>query len=262
MTGDHCEKGAEQFREFEVDGQRIAAGIHIPARAPGPGVLMCHGLTGQRMEAHFLFVTAARALCAKGFNVLRFDFRGSGESAGRFRDMTISGEIDDTLAALQVLRAERTVDRQRVALIGLSMGGLVAACAAARDGDVAALVLWSAAADMGELIRDRWQMPTEPGAGAREYYEHGAFEIGAEFLQDAMHVNPLEEIAQFDGPTLVVHGDEDQTVPLDHARRYMDAIPADDARIHVIAGADHTFATVAHEREVIAETVRFLRDRV
>ncbi|MFP4248011.1 MAG: alpha/beta hydrolase [Armatimonadota bacterium] len=261
MTGECCETTAEQFREFHVDGLRIAAGIHIPARTPAPGVLMCHGFTGQRMEAHFLFVRAARALCAEGFNVLRFDFRGSGESAGRFRDMTISGEIEDTLAALMVLRAEPTVDERRIALIGLSMGGLVAACAAARDGDVGALALWSAAADMGELIRDRWQMPTEPGASAREYYEHGAFEIGAGFLRDAMRVKPLEEIAQFEGAALVVHGDDDQTVPLEHARRYMDAIPAGDARLHVVAGADHTFATVAHEAEVIAETVAFLRDR-
>ncbi|MBD3293779.1 MAG: alpha/beta hydrolase, partial [Armatimonadia bacterium] len=78
----------EQFREFEVDGHRIAASIHIPDTTPAPGVVMCHGFTGQRMEAHFLFVKAGRAMCEAGLNVLRFDFRGSGESDGRFRDMT------------------------------------------------------------------------------------------------------------------------------------------------------------------------------
>jgi uncharacterized protein len=262
MIEDQHEHTTEQFREFDVDGERIAASIHIPRQTPAPGVLMCHGFTGQRMEAHFLFVKAARALCAEGFVVLRFDFRGSGESGGSFRDMTISGEIEDAIAALQVLRAEPGVDARRVALIGLSMGGLIAACTAARDGEVGALVLWSAAADMGELIRDRWQMPTESGAGTCKYYEHGAFEIGAGFMQDAMRVKPLEEIAQFHGAALIAHGDDDQTVPLTHARRYMAAIPGGDARLYVVEDADHTFATVAHESDVIAETVRFLSDRI
>ena len=250
----------EQFREFEVNGERIAASIHIPDQTPAPGVVMCHGFTGHRGEAHFLFVKTARALCSAGYNVLRFDFRGSGDSEGRFRDMTISTEIEDALEALQVMRAEPTVDADRVALIGLSLGGLVAACTAARDGNVRALVLWSAVADMEELITNRWQMPTDPDGP--EYFEHGAFEIGAEFLRDTVRVKPLQEIANFEGPVLVVHGDEDGSVPLEHAHRYIDAVPSDDARLYVVEGGDHTFSTVALEKEVIAETERFLQDRL
>lgn len=252
----------EQFRAFEVDGDRIAASIHIPDQTPAPGLVMCHGFTGQRTEAHFLFVKAARALCGAGLNVLRFDFRGSGESDGRFRDMTISREIEDALEALRVIRAEPDVVAERVGLLGLSLGGLVAACAASRDGDVRALVLWSAVADMEGLVRDRWAMSTEPGADARDYYEHGPHEIGAAFVQDALRVRPLEEIAQFAGPVLVVHGDNDQSVPLAHARRYMNAVGPDDARLLVVPGADHTFSTVALERQVIQATQAWLSDRL
>lgn len=253
----------EQFRELKVDGQRIAASMHLPDATPAPGVVMCHGFTGQRMEAHFLFVKAARAMCRAGLNVLRFDFRGSGESEGRFRDMTISSEIADALAALDVMRAEPTVDGERIGLLGLSLGGLVAACAAARDSDVTALVLWSAVADIQELVRDRWQMPTEPGPpGGRDYYEHGPHQIGADFVQDALTVNPLEEVARFDRPVLVVHGDEDQSVPLEHARRYIDAVASHDARLFEVEGADHTYSTVALERTVINVTTQFLTDRL
>ncbi|MFW5867933.1 MAG: alpha/beta hydrolase [Armatimonadota bacterium] len=251
----------EQFREFEVSGERIAATIHIPDGTPAPGVLMCHGFTGHRGEAHFLFVKAARSFCHAGLSVLRFDFRGSGESDGRFRDMTIGTEIEDALEALRVMRAEPGVDADRIALVGLSLGGLVAACTAARDGHVRALALWSAVADMEELIADRWQMPTEPDAEEPEYFEHGAFEIGAGFLHDAVRVKPLEEIVRYAGPVLVVHGDADDVVPLDHARRYMHAVGSDDARLHVVERGDHTFSTPALEREVIGVTEDFLRDR-
>jgi hypothetical protein len=177
--------------------------------------------------------------------------------------MTISSEIADALVALDELRGEPTVDEERVGLVGLSLGGLVAACTAARDGGVSALVLWSAVANMEELVRDRWQMPAEPGApGARDYYEHGPHEIGAEFLRDALEVKPLEEIPQYSGPVLVVHGDDDQSVPLEHAHRYMDAITSEDASLLVVEDADHTYSSVSLEQIVIEATTGFLADRL
>ncbi len=241
----------------------MAATVHIPDDTPAPGVVMCHGFTGHRIEAHFLFVKAARALCEAGLSVLRFDFRGSGESAGRFRDMTIEREIEDTLRALEVLRGEETVDAERVGLLGLSLGGLVAACTAGRDDRVRALALWSAVADMAELIKERWQVPLEPDAlDVHESFAHGAHEIGAGFVLDCLRVRPLREIQRYDGPALVVHGHEDETVPVEHADRYADAIPSDDITLRIIDGADHTYGTVAHEREVIAATRKWFGEQL
>ena len=253
----------EQFRELRIGDERIAATIHIPEATPAPGLVMCHGFTGHRIEAHFLFVKAARAFCEAGLNVLRFDFRGSGESDGRFRDMTIGGEIDDALVALEALRAEPTADPDRIGLLGLSLGGLVAACAAGRDGNVRALVLWSAVAEMAELVEARWRMPIRADRiDPRGCYDHGAHEIGAGFLLDCARINPLQEVTGHSGPVLVVHGSDDLAVPPQHARRYMSAVPSDDARLHVIPGADHTFSTVELERRVIDLTRDWLADRL
>ncbi len=253
----------EQFREFRVGGQRLAASIHIPEQTPGPGLVMCHGFTGHRIEAHFLFVKAARAFCDAGLNVLRFDFRGSGESEGAFREMTIEGEIEDALAALQLLRGEPTVAASRVGVLGLSLGGLVAACAAARDGDVKALVLWSAVASMADLVRERWSSAEARGSlELRGYYEQGAFEIGAGFIAGAPVVNPLREVKQYHGPALILHGDEDESVPVAHAQMYADALPGDDTTTHTILGADHTYATVPWECEAIEVSRDWLAERL
>ena len=78
----------EQCREFLSAGQRVVATLHLPPTGPAPGVVMCHGFTGHRIEAHFLFVKAARALCAAGLAVLRFDFRSG--RARVSRDLTVS----------------------------------------------------------------------------------------------------------------------------------------------------------------------------
>jgi pimeloyl-ACP methyl ester carboxylesterase len=245
----------EQCRELRIGNQRIAATIHLPEQTPAPGVVMCHGFTGHRIEAHFLFVKAARAFCEAGLNVLRFDFRGSGESDGLFREMTIGGEIEDALVALEALRSEPTVQRDRVGLLGLSLGGLVASCAAGRAGDVRALALWSAVADLEEIARSRWEVPADADDIAPDFVrEIGPHEIGDGFARDSLRIKPLKEIAGHPGPVLVVHGTNDQSVPLGDAHRYMDAIPSANATLRVIEGADHTFSTVALEHEVIGLT--------
>lgn len=251
----------EQCREFLSAGQRVVATLHLPPTGPAPGVVMCHGFTGHRIEAHFLFVKAARALCAAGLAVLRFDFRGSGESEGEFRDLTVSGEIADALAALQFMRAEPAVDADRIALLGLSLGGLVAACAAARAEGVRALVLWSAVADPTAVFAERF-------AGARDeldrrgYVEHGPYEIGAGFVAELEQIDPCAEVRAYHGPALVTHGSADQSVPVGHADLYLGALPGTDTTKYIVPDADHTFSSVAWEREVIGVTRNWLVERL
>jgi pimeloyl-ACP methyl ester carboxylesterase len=233
----------QQFRQFEVKGQTIAASLHVPETTPAPGVVMCHGFTGSRTEAHFLFVKAAREMCAAGMNVLRFDFRGSGESDGTFAKMTIEGEIADAMAAVEFL--------------------CVAACAAARSERVRALVLWSAVADLMGIFSAREDWDELQAAAERDgYVDHGAFRIGKGFYDDCRRVDPLMELAGFGGPALIVHGSEDHTVPPSHDDMYIDALPGEDKRKHIVAGSDHTFSSVAWEREAIGVTREWLAERL
>ncbi len=82
----------EVYTSFASAGETVAAVLHVPESTPAPGVIMCHGFTGHKAETHRLFVHTARDFAAHGLAVLRFDFRGSGDSAGDFRDMTITRE--------------------------------------------------------------------------------------------------------------------------------------------------------------------------
>jgi hypothetical protein len=131
---------------FDVDGQRCHGMLHLPlgATAPVPAVLMLHGFTGQRMEPHRLFVLFSRLLAEHGMASLRFDFRGSGESEGSFDQMTVSRELEDVSAAYTFLGQRPEIDPQRLGLLGLSMGGMMAALSAPRH-RFAALGLWAPA---------------------------------------------------------------------------------------------------------------------
>ena len=112
---------------FRNKGELVAGTLHLPDnRRRCPGVLMCHGFTGQKSESHFYLVALSRRLAEAGIASLRFDFRGSGESEGEFEDMTPLEEVSDARAALRQLAGIARVDERRLGIFGWSLGGLVA----------------------------------------------------------------------------------------------------------------------------------------
>lgn len=235
-------------------GKRLRGMIHLPRRARRrqgvPGVVFFHGFTGDRMESHWIFVKCARRLELGGIASLRFDFYGSGESEGEFRQATLQGEIADAKAAVAFFRKQKGIDPERMGLCGLSLGGAIAATLAKRS-RARALVLWAALAHPGELRRlaERTTRPL-PGGG-REY---GGHEVSPRFLKNAGEVRPLEALGRFRGPTLIIHPEKDEYLPLHHPRDLFCASGAEIKEKIIIPGADHTFTSLAWEREVIAQT--------
>jgi pimeloyl-ACP methyl ester carboxylesterase len=234
------------------EGEAIFGVLHLPSGGPVPGVVMCHGFTGHKAETHRLFVNAARDFAGHGLAVLRFDFRGSGDSGGEFREMTISREIADAKAALDYLCSRSEVDASRVGVLGLSMGGCVAACLAGRDARVKALVLWAALAHPGRITARLL-----PDFGDKESFDMNGWEIGRAFVEDGRSVDPLEEIRRYAGPALIVHGSQDETVPPSDADEYREALGAR-SKLHLVEGAGHVFSSVAWKAEAIALSRDFL----
>jgi dienelactone hydrolase len=107
------------------------------------GVVLCNPIGDDLIRAHRAFRHLAEVLASAGFPVLRFDFGGTGDSAGDERDPDrVSTWRGDVLRAAGELRARSGV--QPVAFLGLKLGGTLAALAAEDFGGVDALVLWGA----------------------------------------------------------------------------------------------------------------------
>ncbi len=250
---------AEHFVQFQVEGQAIYGMLHLPERKGRlPAVAMCHGFTGNRIEAHRLFVKKARFLAANGIVALRFDFRGSGESEGEFEQVTVSSEITDALAAIDFLRKQPEIDPDRIGLIGLSLGGCVATCAAARNGKIRALVLWAAVADLKGSFVQRMQPEVKELLEKQGWLDFGGWKVSKAFFNDAAQIDPLREALRYDGAVLIIHGANDPIVPVDHAHRYHAAFRCT-KKLHIIPEADHTFARINWEEEVMQVTLEWLR---
>jgi dipeptidyl aminopeptidase/acylaminoacyl peptidase len=249
----------ERFVEFpNPSGKTLRGMLHLPFASPkagAPGVVFFHGFTGDRMEPHWIFVKCSRALADAGIASLRFDFYGSGESDGEFREMSLRGEIADGRAAASFFRSQKGIDPERVGLLGLSLGGTVAA-ALAPSVKAKALALWSAVAHTDRLRelaeQSAKKVPGKPGA-----YEYDCHEISPRLVEDILKVDPIRHLARYKNPTLIIHADKDEAIPLSHARDFFQASGADAKEMAVVAGADHVFTSVPWEREVILRTIEW-----
>jgi len=245
--------------EFLTGGGKTLRGVlHLPAAAasaPAPAVVLFHGFTGNRMESHWMFVKCSRALAQAGIASLRFDFYGSGESDGEFRQMTLSGELAAGRAAVAFLRKQAGIDPQRVGLLGLSLGGTVAACLAP-GAEAKSLVLWSAIAHtrrLGELMKKTTRkIPGKPGA-----FEYDGRELHPRLMEDVLKVEPIRHLVQYKGPTLIIHPEKDELVPVSHARDFFHAARSESKEVVIIRGADHVYTAVPWEQEVITRTVQW-----
>ncbi len=247
----------EVYTSFECGGETVAAVLHTPDQTPAPGVIMCHGFTGHKAETHRLFVQAARDFAAHGLAVLRFDFRGSGDSAGDFRDMTITREVEDARAALGFLASRPEVDGGRLGALGLSLGGCVAACTAGRDDRVKALVLWSALAHPTRLA-NRFR---EAFQGEAQVMDYDGWDIGRGLMEDADAVKPLEDIRAYRGPALILHGTKDESVLPSDAEDFSAALDGR-ATLHFVSGADHVYSSFTWKEEVITRSRDFLLEHL
>lgn len=249
---------------FENEGEQLVGMVHEPAEDGGakPGVVMLHGFTGNRIEQHQMFVKTARKLAQAGFYVLRFDFRGSGESQGQFIRMTVSGEISDALAAIRWFKENTGVDPNQIAVLGLSMGGCVAAYTAVQS-DVKALVFWSGVAKPVEVFAQ--DAPYEVMLNQVKqtgYLDFKGWKVGYPFVEELHSLDPLEVVREYIGPILVVHGSKDPVVPVEHGQCYYEEAGSEDKEMIIIGDADHTYNKTEWEQEVITKTTNWLLSKL
>ncbi len=248
---------------FHNKGQYLNGVLHSPAdsNALCPAVVFFHGFTGTKVEPHRIFVKTARELTDLGFYALRFDFRGSGDSEGDFSEMTIGGEISDAIKSIDVLTAMPGVDPERIGILGLSMGGCVAACVSGRDARVKSAVLWAPLSDDPPDRREEILARSKHTPTPEEIAQSNANVVGKAFYEELPNISPSKTLQQFAGPLLVIHGSGDQAVPVSHGKRYYELMQGRDAltELEVIEGADHTFNTVGWEQTVITKSVAWFQ---
>ena len=140
--------------ETHVTFSSCAGWLHIPdGQCRTAAVVLCPPFGAEWLWVYRSYRRLAQSLCAQGFVVLRFDYRGTGDSIG---DESMAGGaqewIESTHAAAEMLKQCAGV--QSLAFFGLRLGATIAAAAAATRRDVQSLVLWAPYASGKQFMRE------------------------------------------------------------------------------------------------------------
>lgn len=188
---------------------------------------------------------------------MRFDFSGSGESEGLFSDMTFTGELKEAHAMLDFTLKLDWADNHGIGVLGFSMGGAIAAqMTKNRSEQVGKLCLLSPAGNMREKARLYFSECVRLENGNVDL---DGLELGRDFLEDLEALNLYEDLESFNNPVLILHGTEDEAVPVYFGKKYCDYYTK--AAFHEIVGANHTFSKLEWRNELVDHLVEFFKGR-
>lgn len=223
---------------IESGGLRLSGYLVRPElAAPVPGLVLCHGFPagpgGAATSGQTYPQLADRLSTETGWAVLTFNFRGTGASEGHF---SLAGWLDDLRAAIDHLLSTEGVSG--VWLVGAGTGGSLALCEAGEDERVRGVATLSARADFGDWASD----PASFLGHARSIglIDDRAFPADFDaWARELREIRPTALIAKIPPrPILLVHGADDDDVPLDDARVLADAA-GDAVELRVLSEAGH-----------------------
>lgn len=211
--------------------ERIDYSFH-PGAAGSPNlVVLGHGVTGNK-ERPFL-VALAEGLAAAGISALRISFSGNGASGGRFVDSNITKEVADLGAVLDAL-AGRTI-----CYVGHSMGGAVGVLRASADARIRCLVSLAGMVHTGAFAQREFSQ-VKPDEGCM--WDEPACPLSRAFMDDLGRIGTVvDRAAQIKVPWLLVHGTEDDVVPIQDTHDIF-ARANEPKRFVEIKGSSHVFA--------------------
>lgn len=143
----------EEYRFFPHAGTRMYGVLYYPGEiSRHRGIVMCAPYIEEHMDSQGFMVNFARFLASRGYVVLRFDYRGCGESGGDWENFSVSEYLADISRALEFLASETGVLNPGV--LGVRLGATLAAMSVAGDGPASFAVLCDPVTRGESYIRD------------------------------------------------------------------------------------------------------------
>lgn len=219
-------------------------------------IIFAHGYGMNRLQEDVPLLPLVQVLISKGYNVLMFDFRNSGESEGQITSVG-QFEVRDLLGAVDFIQSQRNLS-SKIILYGFSMGAATAILAGAQEPTVAAVVADAPFADLESYLRRNltvWtklpEMPFNQTVLTMTTLITGL---------DAKQVSPMGEVNKLGNrPLLLIHGEADTDIPIENSELIQQKYPF--AQLVRVPNAKHVQSFKVDSRRYSAEVMQFL-DRV
>jgi len=234
----------EDVNFSSIDGTPLH-GWFLPAQKDVKGTIIFFHGNAENISTH---IGAVYWLPPEGYNVFLFDYRGYGRSGGR---ANINGVHQDARAALQYAHDRADVDPARLVVFGQSLGGSIALYTTATAGiPVAAVVVESSFSSYRKILREKLAafILTWPFQWPLSYTVTNRY-------------SPQAVVASLQAPLLIIHGDADATVPVEHAYDLYQAATGDKT-LWIIKGGGHTAAFRQYQEEYRPRLLSYLEEKL
>ena len=262
---------AEEVRIPTSAGHTLAGTLTLPTmvKAPYPAVLLITGSSPQERDhmqnsrgpasLYKPFRQIADAISRKGIAVLRVDDQGTGCSEGRqLEEVTIQERAEDSRAGIQYLRGRKGIDVSRIGLLGLSEGANIGPMIAASDPTIRAIVMMAPTATNGyKIIEYQRRLKINEQTDLTDVEKERALEKsmneldhalargeGSPWFRSFLEYMPLPAAKKVTCPALILHGDKDAHIPVDHSElleKVMKASGNEDVTLVIFQNHNHLF---------------------
>lgn len=246
--------------QFQVGETSLRGHLHhsVSTGAEAAGIIIIPGFADTAVGPHNLHRALADALAQTGYAVLRFDYRGQGESDGDFRSFTMQSGLDDARGALACLCQQAGVDTYRLGIVGFSLGGALACILAEEIPQVQALALLAPVAYPQNVFSTFFTSEHLAHASQEGWIDWLGWRVGDAFLPSTIDLNPLQALQRSRTPAFVIQGTEDSEVPPENGRAYAQL----GAELLWLEGGDHQFSSVRFQETIIAQVLAWFQSRL
>lgn len=216
---------------IEVENNEKVAAVHHEASSD-KWIFLCHGFGGNKDRGN---KTRAQAYNEAGWNTVRLDFRGNGESDGEFIEQDLSSRIKDLEAVIDHFRPDKSV------LFGTSFGGKVIFHTAIQkevDG-----VIGKAPVTYNRIMDKFRSVINEKGTF--EYIDGKP--IDERFIEDLGSYSFSDVEDQLDVPVFISHGAADQTVHIENSFEALKKLDVD-GEFQKLKGSKHSYTDEGKEK--------------
>ena len=216
-----------------------------------PVIVVVHGSEGNRAYPADRMLGIVKDLVIHGYNVLTFDMRGHGESDGEHISAGLY-EKNDLLGATDYIRGRGIEDR--IGILGFSMGAAVCLMTAPESEEIDAVVADAAYADVVSIIESEFAERSDlPGffipiilSMTRTIYD-----------VDFAAIKPEEAVKETSVPVFIIHGEQDDMIPVEHAYRLKEASQNPDSRLWILPVAQHANSYLVRPAEYKEQVTSF-----
>ena len=233
--------------EIAVDREHICGTLLSPTLAL-PGILFVHGWGGSQEQD----LERAREISGLGCICLTLDLRGHGRSSETVDSVSRAQNLDDLVAAYDWLAARGEVERNAIAVVGISYGAYLASILSSMRP-----VRWLALRAPALYKDEHWEIPKRQLHADKTLIEYRQRKL------DPAENLALRACVQFRGDALLIESEQDAIIPHAVIDNYQAALRgARSLTTRVISGADHALSKESDQRNYTTLLVNWLTEMI